>query len=940
MENSKIYLDKLTKNIKSGVNSDLIEKFEKSLASIKNLMNQINEKNPIILKNYAKILSTDFENILNNFKDKLARNFSDNIPKSVNIQFNTPKDILKRIIKPKLEKVITELAEDNIWGISAYNEIVNDFKLRMQLKLAEELEKSLSGGKIEISQLDKDIAKKEIKMDLKSIEPEIVDLKNQLNDIKKFLESNKVINEVIIPKLNDFCITINKNFANIRRELVEKEQDMSSNSIDLINRIKEEFELFEEIRKKNNTLSTELERIKTELESSKEQIKEDSVNNQNKIQELENELLEKKQEIKRLQEELGNKNKSLEELNIKLEGLDKDKGSKIQILEEKLETKNQQLESLRNNLELKVNKISEIQEVKNEIISQKNELEEEIKALNSKISEQQNKLDETSNTLEIKQKKIIELQEVIQTSTDKKESLTNRVSELQNNTEALNSEVKSKRDRIDELTIDLKQKEQQLNESRTSKAELEKIKGDINKEKEDLIAKNATLNDAIAELKKEIENMHVKLDNKDQNIAELQNQKNIYDEKVGALEVKKDELMNKKSDLKIKLEDANHKIEELSSSVDSKTFKIKDLQEENSSLKQKNTESKISISKLENQINELKDEKDELTNDLESKNNKITELESLKDQAQRTNQLESEIQELLQFIENSPKYQLLYLINNLGETTFDKLMELFKFNEAITKTILDEFSDKGFIEISENKENPLISIKQKLNPLSSLNLQSVYENEALKNLAQYSENNNFYENFRSILNLAEKLMKGDEQKKEQAGYLISVLYLYIYESKNFHLLKKIRPYINKLNPNSFYVRLVHNLFTKNPWKSDIIAQKNAIIDISDLNVFSNNFNPLNPKDENYPKNGPFVIEKYRPASIFGWEEEINMKESALNEFSTITDLLKWIHLNGKGYSTIKIVLRNSNGHQYSIISSMNDKITRDTIINEFEITVD
>ncbi|TFF89538.1 MAG: hypothetical protein EU549_00265 [Promethearchaeota archaeon] len=881
MEKTSNLLKELEDNLKRDIKTDIFEKFENNLSSMHNLMNQINEKNPIILKNYNKILGTNFENDLNDLKNRIASNFSDNIPKSVNIQFRTPKDILKRIIKPKLEKVISELADDNIWGISAYNEIVNDFKLRIQSKLAEELETSLSGGKIEISQVDQDIVKNEINLDLKSIEPNINVLKNQLNNIKKFLESNKVINEVILPKLNDFCKKINADFSNLRENIINNNQEMSSNSMDIINQINNEFESLRGIEKENTHLNEELERIKTELESSKEHLKEDSETKEKKIQKLENELQENKKEIERLQKELETKNESLDKLNVNLEDLQEEKNSKIKSLEENLVNANQELEKLQAELVSKENRISEMERNKIQLIEQKNELEKEVKSLNSKYESLQNKLNESSNISEVKENKIQELQNLNQTLTNEKETLNNQISELQNQINSLNNEMKLKNDQIEQTNTEINLKTQQLEEFKTSKGDLERIKADITKEKEELQSENTNLNNQVVELKKQVE--------------------------------------------------------ELNSKIETKDTKIENLRGEHTTLEQKTNELETTVSELKAKTSDLKNKNEELKQDLETKNTIITELEPLKDQAKRTEQLEGEIKELLQFIENSPKYQLLYLINNLGETSFEKLMDLFKFNEAITKTILDEFSEKGFIEISGDKENPTISIKQKLNPLSYLELKSVYDHETIKKLENYTDETDFTENFRNVVDLVDQLI---ENNQEKAGYLVSVLYLYIYESKNFHLLKKIRPYLEKLNPNSFYVRLVNNLFVKKPWKSEIIAQKNAIIDISKINVFSEKLDPIESDNENYPQNGPFIVEEFQPLSIFGWEDKIVMKESALNEFKTISDLLKWVHLNGKDYSTFEISLRNSVGKKYSIISSMNDKITTDTIINEFELKVD
>jgi predicted nucleic acid-binding Zn-ribbon protein len=986
MEKMNNLLGKLEENVKTDFNIEIIEKFENGLTSMRDLMNQINEKNEQILKNYDKILETNFEKIINSIKNTITKNFSDNIPKSMNFQFSTPIDILKQIIKPKLEKVINDLADDNIWGISAYNEIVNDFKLRMQLRLAEELEKSLSGGEIEIIRTDEDKAMQEIELDLESIEPEINTLKTKLNETMKFLESNRVINDVILPKLNDFCKNMNSSFSNIREEVIDKKEKRDSVSIDLINQVKDEIEKYKEIIKERDILNEELNEVKVDLESAKRQLDENTDNSRKKVQDLENELDKNKQEVERLQKELEEKLNSLEgdlssqqnkinELTTNLEIKEKniveiqesnqtllseknalndqisDLKSRVNSLNEEIQSKNVQIGQINDTLNSKEQEITKLKTSKDDLEGLKADLDKEKEELiskneilNNQILELRKELEESKTKLENKDNNLVELQnerreldEKVKALRTEKEELNNKNMELGNKLNALNVEIESKNTKIEQINATLSSKEREIIELKTAKDGLEGIKTNINKEKEELISKNEILNNQMLQLKKELEESNAKLENKDNNLTELQNLRQELDEKAKYLQAEKEELNNKNIELENKVKEAENKIKDLGNNFDSKISELEGLKGEYTNLTQEKSELISNNSELQNQINKITSEKQLLEQKIKEKDILITELEPLKDQAEKTDQLEAEIKELLQFIENSPKYQLLYLINNLGETTFNHLVELFKFNEAITKTILDEFSEKEYIEISGDEENPIITIKQKLNPISYLNLESVYHHEKIYKLANFSDDSSFNTNFHGLIDLVDEKI---EEHKEQAGYLISVLYLYIYESKNFHLLKKLRPYIDRLNPNSFYIRLVNNMFSKKRWKSDIIAQKNTIIDISKINIFSENLELLEPENENYPKDGPFTIEKYRPLSIFEWEDTISVKDTALNKFKTIPDLLKWIHLNGEGYNSFEITIRDSMDKRDVIISSTTDKITTDTIINKFDFKVE
>ena len=79
--------------------------------------------------------------------------------------------------------------------------------------------------------------------------------------------------------------------------------------------------------------------------------------------------------------------------------------------------------------------------------------------------------------------------------------------------------------------------------------------------------------------------------------------------------------------------------------------------------------------------------------------------------------LEFELEEVSQFLEKSPKYQILYIINNLEECSMEKLKSLTNIDESIISLALQDLHEKDLITLSGKAENLSIKIKQKLNEM-------------------------------------------------------------------------------------------------------------------------------------------------------------------------------------------------------------------------------
>jgi len=439
----------------------------------------------------------------------------------------------------------------------------------------------------------------------------------------------------------------------------------------------------------------------------------------------------------------------------------------------------------------------------------------------------------------------------------------------------------------------------------TAVEELEKGKGELETKIKDLEADREGLNQYIETKSKRIEEVETNFSNlekeKEKLLVELETKAKMLED----LEKSKSELIIDKEKLTEELE-----------------LKLKTIEESAKELEEKN---KV-ISDLELFKKESEGIKEELTNKLED-NKK---LES------KIATLEFELKEVTQFLEKSPKYQLLFLINNLGKTSTKKLRELTKFEEGIITTALNELNLKDLITTSEEKETIFVEIKQKLNPLGCLELPSVFDNEVIINLKNSPDISTFQQYFDEIITLVDKYKRDQPQV---AGYLLSILYLFIHQSRNFQLFDKIQNVYRELKGDSFYLKLVENALNRSPRESQKNATLEGLKETPDLRTFTKELEKLSKSDKAYPKKGPFQVKKYQPLSILDWDEEVEVQDSNLNQFSTVSDLVKWVWLNGQGTNFL-IQLNDSEGNKHEIVISDSEKIDAHLFVKKQEVVVD
>ncbi|NVM05087.1 MAG: hypothetical protein HWN67_22390 [Candidatus Helarchaeota archaeon] len=639
-------------------------------------------------------------------------------------------------------------------------------------------------------------------------------------------------------------------------------------------------QLEDSTEKLNQNVSGMSEEIKTELSSNYKMLL-DSLNK------LKGQIKAAEEEV----EKLASTSKWIkEQLELREQEL-ADKSEEAAKIKEKLDKREEELESVKQELQKELaDREAESQKIKDSLKKR----EEELEALKEESGLSKKEL----------QKRQKELEEQIQKT---KEELEQKSSE--------SDDIKSKlAEREQELTGVIDKTRQELEAKAT---ESEKFKDEVQAELEQMLKDKTTelklLRDKLEETEEELEKQ--------------------LEEKSSELETLKKQLTGKDAELGKQLEEKSSELELLKKQIDEKEKKLDNVQKETT----KELEGKTSeIESLTEQLNKKDQEVKNMQSQIVEKEE--VDIDAIKNDIKKefdeiSEKLRMELDDVIQFLEKSPKYQLLYLINNEGETSLSKVQDLYKIDEVVTRTLLDDLSKKGYISIKEEKDDFVLKIEQKLNPLSFIELEDIFESNMYIELQKLSDISSINEFFDICI---DNIDKHREKNKEEAGFLLSLLYLYIYKSKNFELFNKIRPLYNDLKPKSFYIRLVENTLTYDPWESKKSAILENLMDMPKLNILNTKYTELTPSDEAYPKDGPFSIKKYQPLTLIDWDEQTIVEKSTLNRFVEIQDLAKWVWLNGKG-ANFKVDLVNSAGKKYQIIISASKKTDAHLVIKTNEL---
>ncbi|MFX0099489.1 MAG: hypothetical protein ACFFCS_07900 [Candidatus Hodarchaeota archaeon] len=387
-------------------------------------------------------------------------------------------------------------------------------------------------------------------------------------------------------------------------------------------------------------------------------------------------------------------------------------------------------------------------------------------------------------------------------------------------------------------------------------------------------------------------------------VATLQGITKNLDEKISAFEGKSKEFMD---GLKEKIETSISSSSELKDLRDKLLEKEKELEEKNKY-----------IEKLEKGQEGLREE---IEKRVRAKlNDKIL-------------RLELELKDLLQYLEKSPKYQLLFLINNMESASLSKIKESLVFDDSVIKVLIDDLKEQKLIDVTEQDGEIQLKIMQQLNPLSCLEFKTSTEDERLVKFQEIFYSPSCEENIDEIMATIKDLSQDD---KERAGYLVALLYTRMQEVGKLHLLGKISGLMKELKPNSFYLRLVDNIFNGVPPELNKRIILEGLQKLPEFKLYSKDYKPLKDMSEDFPKEPPFHVNKILNLSLLDWEDEMVFEKTDTNHFKEVPKLVTWAWLQGKS-NKLKIFIGDSKGEEYQVIASTSDLIVADLFKNEFEL---
>ncbi|MHA1144930.1 MAG: hypothetical protein ACTSRW_09360 [Candidatus Helarchaeota archaeon] len=192
-----------------------------ALDNLKKRINMINSINNQIIENEKKAGSmssiskgSNFDEDLEQLKRQVSKGFTNLFKLSSKIELRASP---KAILAEKIEKVFEDIADENIWGISIYDEIVNDIKLRLKRNLIDKV-------------TDEDFVTDKSSTDFKSVQDllskELDEINQHLSGIKKEygpqLKLQAVMKELydeLLPKLTKSIMDLRENSDKMTLEI-------------------------------------------------------------------------------------------------------------------------------------------------------------------------------------------------------------------------------------------------------------------------------------------------------------------------------------------------------------------------------------------------------------------------------------------------------------------------------------------------------------------------------------------------------------------------------------------------------------------------------------------------------------------------------------------------------------------------------------------------
>ena len=640
------------------------------------------------------------ENLDQNKENNLNDNNINGKEKNKELEnLNNKKEELKkqnRELYEKYNKINDDKITDN--EIKEKEKIISDLTLEIKNK-EKKYEEELSYLKSNIKSKEKEMS------DIYIEKEELIQQIKQLNEDMKLKEEKikSLENNINLKKENEQKYLSEKNKS--EKEKPQKDYDNLKNTIEELN--KKSNEVKTKNKSENGSEFNGFEIITKDKVIETNQLKQEQLENikeNNKvIEEYSQKIIKPEQEIEKTKIELDNSKKQIEEkeqligkLNEKITEIENNKNDKLKEQTELNEKLNNEIEKLKANLnENENNRIKieeEKQKISKELSEEKYKKEQLTNEYHNKIKELNDKINLYENNRELEK--------------DKEKTLLNQIEEFKLKFSELKKDIDEKNGELTNNKNLIKNKEDLIDTLQKKVNELDKeIKDKQNKE---------TINE-----KSLVNQLNLELEQIKKNNSELLKERKEFEKKITELENEKERNLKKINQLE-------------SDILEIKNAKDEKSQTNETQLKQSQETLPINKDKNEN-ISDLLEEIRKLKEEDESNKKIIKELNSTKSELNnQINDLNTQVSKLdKQLKENTQKYSDLQ--NQFDKYKTSTTEQIKNYDNQINKSKKDQAKLLKLIKESNDKlKNHEITIKNDQNEISNLKKQNSENENVLK----------------------------------------------------------------------------------------------------------------------------------------------------------------------------------------------------------------
>lgn len=437
-----------------------------------------------------------------------------------------------------------------------------------------------------------------------------------------------------------------------------------------------------------------------------------------------NELTASPSEISLLREEMAKKDGHLEELQ-----------TNIITIRDKYEA---QLTNLTERVTEYMGELNKVQESEDELKRSNVKLRDELENVGSEIMKQQLEMDSYKTTLAERDNQLDELKSASRERDMLKDKIVKAATKLDQITKE-NQELKKREIALKELASQVNPeietemailKENIANlESKTSKIEEENTL--LIEEQADTARDILKYKKLVSEKEKQLKDIasSQKIGEEAQAIIDSQKEKNLIQEKsIGDLRIENREILNKlesvKSELNSKvmnqelelkqskkwLDDERKKVSENVKTISELRLKLDQLSHHEADLESLKSSSQSKIDSLNNQISNIEKQLKESDSKIEEQKMKLDlsqkEIASFEKRLTRSKdkveQYKENITQMKTYLEESPKYQVLFVISDLKKVKIEELQKALALSPAAVSRTIKTLESEGWIEIDDN----------------------------------------------------------------------------------------------------------------------------------------------------------------------------------------------------------------------------------------------